>query len=389
MRSIVRITALLMLCGILFVPVFGAEGETLYNQEYCFGEQDFDQSVGGIFVRSVPEESVGIFCLGNRRICPGDVLDADRLSQLRLIPNCEENAVAVLTYSPILGRDLGKEAQFVVKIRSGKNEAPTAENLELETYKNIANNGKVSATDPEGSAIEFVLAEQPKYGKVELKSDGTFLYIPGKNKVGDDSFTFVAKDEAGNESLPGTVKIKIMKPSQARTYADMEENPAAFEAMWAESRQLTGGMDIAGQNCFQPDAYVTRGEFLAMVMELTDQVVDESLEASAFLDSGEAAPWLRPYMAAAVRSGLIRGELREDGLVFRPNDPIQGREAAVMLQNVLQLPVSASVQESNEPRWSAASVQALQESGLTVSAGEPLTRENAVCLLYAVSKSIG
>ncbi len=388
MKSIVRITALLLLCGSMFVPAFGAEVETLYNQEYCFSEQDFAGEIGGIFVRTVPEESVGMFCLGNRQIRPGDVLSSERLSQLRLIPNCEENCVAVLSYSPILGKNLGEEAQLVVKIRSGKNEAPKAENLDLETYKNIANNGKLSAVDPEGATVEFSVAEQPKYGKVEVKSDGTFLYIPGKNKVGEDSFTFVAKDEAGNESLPGTVRIKIMKPSQARTYADMEENPAAFEAMWAEAQELTGGMDIAGQNCFRPDAYVTRGEFLAMVMELTDQTVDESLTVSAFLDSNEAAPWLRPYMAAAVRSGIVRGEVSENGLVFRPNDPIKGREAAVILQNILQLPVSASLQDGDEPRWSAPSVQALRESGLSVAAGENLTRETAVCLLYAVSKSV-
>ena len=386
MRSIVRTTALLLLCGLMTFPVFGAEGETMYNQEYCFSQQDFDRNVGGIFVRSVPEESIGVFRLGNRMVCPGDVLNAERLSELRLIPTGQEDAVAVLCYSPIYGTTLGEEAQLVVKIRSGKNEAPKVENLELETYKNIANNGKLTATDPEGATVEFALVEQPKYGKVELKPDGSFLYIPGKNKVGEDSFTFTAKDEAGNESLPGTVKVKILKPSQAKTFADMENDPAAFEAMWAAGKNLTGGMEIAGRTCFCPDGTVTRGEFLAMVMELTGAIVDESVTASAFLDSEEAAPWLRPYMAAAVRSGIIRGEIREDGLVFRPDDPITGREAAVILQNLLQLPVSASAQENGEPQWSAASVQALRESGFTVAAGEELTREKTVCLLYNISK---
>ena len=123
-----------------------------------------------------------------------------------------------------------------------------------------------------------------------------------------------------------------------------------------------------------------------MVMELTGAIVDESVTASAFLDSEEAALWLRPYMAAAVRTGIIRGEIREDGLVFRPDDPITGREAAVILQNLLQLPVSASAQENGEPQWSAASVQALRESGFAVAAGEELTREKTVCLLYNISK---
>lgn len=386
MKTIACMTVLLLLCGLLCLPVLGAEGETLYNREYCFSRQDFEEEATGILIRSVAEESVGRFCLGNRCLRPGDVLDTDRLSQISMIPACDDNTVAILTYCPIYGNTLGEETQLTVKIRSGKNEAPKVENMELETYKNIANNGKLSGTDPEGAAVEFFLAEAPKYGKVELKTDGTFLYIPGKNKVGEDKFTFTAKDEAGNESRPGTVKIKIMKPSQARTFGDMEGNTGAFEAMWAEEKNLLSGMKIAGNLCFCPDMTVTRGEFLAMVMKLTNQPVDESLTASGFLDGEEAAPWLRPYLAAAVRSGIVRGEIRENGLVFRPNDPIQGREAAVILQNILGLPVSVAAQDTAEPAWSAASVQALRESGFAIAPGEYLTRQDTVCLLYGISK---
>ena len=385
MRSIVRVMTFLLLFGLVCLPVGAWEGETLYDQEYCFSAEDFEEEATGVMIRSVPDEAIGVFCLENRVLRPGDILSADRLTELRMVPNCRENCEAVLSYSPIFGNRLGEGSTLVVKIRSGKNEAPKAENMELETYKNIANNGKLLAVDPEGAALEFALVDQPKYGKVEIKTDGTFLYIPGKNKVGEDSFTFTAKDEAGNVSQPGTVKIKILKPSEARTYADMEGSPAEFEAMWAREAALTGGMEIAGRTCFCPEGTVSRGEFLAMVMELTEQTVDEKLTTSAFTDGGEAAPWLRPYLAAAVRKGIVRGEIREDGLVFRPNDPIKGREAAVILQNVLQLPVSASAQDSTEPQWSAASVQALGEAGLSVAPGENLTREEAVCLLYAIS----
>ena len=386
MKTIARITALLLLCGLLCMSAMGAEGETLYNREYCLSRQDFDEEATGILVRSVAEEGVGYFCLGSRRLRAGDVLDTDRLSEISMVPVCTENCDAVLTYCPIYGRSLGEETQLTVKIRSGKNEAPKVEDMELETYKNIANNGKLSGTDPEGANLEFFLAEAPKYGKVEVKTDGTFLYIPGKNKVGQDSFTFTAKDEAGNESLPGKVKIKIMKPSQAKTFGDMEGNNGAFEAMWATEENLMSGVEIAGNLCFCPNMAVTRGEFLAMVMELTDQTIDESLTVSAFLDGEEAAPWLRPYLAAAVRSGIVRGEICEDGLVFRPNDPIKGREAAVILQNILRLPVSVGVRDTTEPAWSAASVQALQESGYSLAPGEILTRQGAVCLLYGIAK---
>ena len=52
---------------------------------------------------------------------------------------------------------------------------------------------------------------------------------------------------------------------------------------------------------------------------------------------------------------------REGGkVVFRPNDVITSAEAAVMLQNVLLLPVSASTTaEAVAPAWAQDSVQAL------------------------------
>jgi len=186
MRSIVRVTAFLLLFGLICMPVGAWEGETLYDREYCFSEENFEEDVCGVLVRSVPDRAVGVFCLENRVICPGDVLPADRLSQLRMVPVCSENCEAVLCYRPIFDGTLGEEASLVVKIRSGKNEAPKVESMELETYKNIANNGKLLGVDPEGAALEFALAEEPKYGKVELKKDGSFLYIPGKNKEGED-----------------------------------------------------------------------------------------------------------------------------------------------------------------------------------------------------------
>ena len=122
-----------------------------------------------------------------------------------------------------------------------------------------------------------------------------------------------------------------------------------------------------------------------MAMELTGQEVDEKLRTSGFVDGEEAPSWVRPYMAQAMRSGIVRGEVGEEGMVFRPNDPITGREAAVILQNILRLPVSASVGDSTEPRWAASSVQALSEAGMVIESRETLTREGAVCLLYAVS----
>lgn len=386
MKAMFRVFLLTALCVLMSIPALGADRETLYHSEYCFSQEDFAEDVGGIFVRGVPDIGVAVIRLGDRCIRAGDVLSAESLDKLRLIPCGAENCEVTLNYQPIHGSTLGAPEQLRIRICSGKNEAPKAENASFETYKNIANDGTLRASDPEGAALSFQLVEAPKRGKVEVKSDGSYVYTPDKNKVGEDSFTFTATDEAGNVSKPATVKIKILKPTEAMSFADMQGNTAAFEAMWASAKELTGGMQLAGRNCFCPTDAVSRAEFLAMAMELTQTEVSRDLTVSAFSDAEQAAAWVQPYLAAAMRSGVICGEVREDGLVFRPNDPITGQEAAVILQNLLHLPVSAAARETNAPAWSAAALQALREAGIAMEAQEVLTREKTVCLLYQASK---
>ncbi len=384
MKNMVRCSALLLLLGLLCLPVLGAQGETLCGEIYCFREEEFASATGGILVRRVPDPQVAVICLGQRQICAGDVLDAGRLGELYLKPLCMDNSEAVFRYLPIADRSLGQEENMVIRIRSGKNESPKAEALTMDTYKNIANNGKLTASDPEGSALVFTLAQEPKLGKVELKSDGSFLYIPNKNKVGEDTFTFTVTDEAGNMSDPATVKIRILKPNQAMTYGDMEGSENHFEALWAKEKGLVGAVELAGHQCFRPGQTVTRGEFLVMVMDLTQQPLEKELKTSGFTDVQHCPEWMQVYFANAMRKGIVRGEVGEKGMIFRPDDPITGQEAAVMLQNILQLPVSAAAEDSSEPFWAAASVQALREAGLGVSGKSPLTREQTVCLLYTL-----
>lgn len=75
-------------------------------------------------------------------------------------------------------------------------------------------------------------------------------------------------------------------------------------------------------------------------------------------------------------------------MVFRPNDVITSAEAAVMLQNVLLLPVSASTTaEAVAPAWAQDSVQAMTAGGVSLpEADAPVTRLDAAVMLYQVSK---
>jgi hypothetical protein len=101
--------------------------------------------------------------------------------------------------------------------------------------------------------------------------------------------------------------------------------------------------------------------------------------------SDQIPGWLRPYVAAAVRSGATAGlPDRED---FGAGEPVTGAEAAVMLSNVLGLeaPVAAGEEEA-VPAWAGDALAAMSGQGMALRAEEPLTRAEAAKILYRASR---
>ena len=88
---------------------------------------------------------------------------------------------------------------------------------------------------------------------------------------------------------------------------------------------------------------------------------------------------------------MIAGANTEDGVVFRPAEAITKAEAAVMLQNILELPtrdaepVFAATEDDMIPVWAAEAYHALQDAGIELSStgqDDVLTRRDAACTLY-------
>lgn len=394
MRKTFRSIFFTALIGLLLCTgVLAADGETLCQTEYCFSEGDFSSAetggVDGIFVTAVPDASVAVVKLGSRTIRPGDTLAAASLSALRLVPTCTETSDAVLTYCPIYGSCPASPTQLTIRIQSGKNEAPKANNIDFETYKNIANDGKLSATDKEGGELTYQLVDAPKRGTVTLSDDGTFVYTPDKNKVGDDRFTYTATDDAGNVSKPATVSIRILNPTQKMTFSDLSGDLSCFEAMWTQEQGLCSGRTIASEYCYCPHETVSRGEFLVMAMELFGISPDEEASLTAISDADAVPVWVQPYLSAALRHGIVRGKNTSGRLCFCANDAITGQEAAVMLENILELPVPTAAAKSSQPSWAAYAVAALSDAGIRADfSSAEMTRIEAASLLYRLSDLI-
>ena len=357
---------------------------------YCFSPADFSENdeLAGICITQLPDASTGTVLLGSRVIRKGDILTAQQVSQMTFVPlRTETDRDAVVTYLPIYNDRVETSTTMTLSIRGKEDKAPVAQDFSLETYKNLPNQGQLKVSDPEGENMVYTLVRKPKRGEVTVNQDGTFVYTPKKNKVGVDSFTYTAADPAGNVSREATVTIQILKPTDARQYTDTAGSSCQFAAEWMRNTGLFVGEKIGNEDCFFPDKSVSRGDFLIMLINALDIPVD-NLDYSAI--PADTPNWLKPYLAAAMRSGLMANLPDNKTGGFGAEELITGAEAAVMLQNALDLSVSVNATsdeaQKNLPAWAASSITAMAENGIPLSPAEVVTRGQLAQMLYRVSQ---
>lgn len=370
----------LLLAACLCLPLGAAAAQVESEDIYCFTAQDFsEEEISGICVTGLPDPATGTVMLGHRVVRCGDILTADQVAQMTFSPlKTQEDTQGILTYLPIYPDRVAPAATLTISIRGKADKAPVAVDSTLETYKNLSNSAALPVSDPEGQPLQYTLLRKPRRGEVELQPDGTFIYTPRKNKVGIDSFTFTATDPAGNVSREATVTVQILKPSDAVQYADTMGTDCGFEALWLRSVGLFAGETVGGQACFFPEKTVSRGEFVTMLVKLLEL---EPVDTQAVYP--DVPDWLRPYVAAALRSGLLEGLPQTQTGSFEAQLPITGAEAAVMLQNALQLTPEKGAELSGEvPVWAEDALLVMAGNGIDLEAQAPLTRGAAAKLLY-------
>ena len=358
--------------------------EVACDSIYCFSSDDFagEEPLRGICITGLPDRSAGTVMLGTRVVRSGDILTLDQLQQLTFHPlRTESDTAATVTYLPIYENRVAPAATMTISIKGKEDLAPIAEDCALETYKNLSIDGKLKVSDPEGSALTYTLTRSPKRGEVSIRADGSFTYTPRKNKVGTDSFTYTATDAAGNVSREATVTMQVMKTTSKQQYADTIGKDCRFAAEWMKNTGLFIGESINGETCFQPEKLVTRGEFVAMLVQSLNLPVEENATDAGFSD--QIPSWLKPYLAAAQRAGLMENWL--DGDVFGAEKPISGAQAAVLMQNALALPTAAVSTEDGYPEWAEAAMATMAENGI-VLADASMTRAQVAMALYKASR---
>ncbi|WP_295538654.1 retention module-containing protein, partial [uncultured Pseudacidovorax sp.] len=102
---------------------------------------------------------------------------------------------------------------------------PTAENASITTPEDTPIPGRVNAFDADGNPLSFAAGTLPQHGVVVVNSDGTYLYTPGKDFNGTDSFTVLVSDGQGGTAT-ATVNVTITPVNDAPVPADPANPPA-------------------------------------------------------------------------------------------------------------------------------------------------------------------
>ena len=304
------------------------------------------------------------------------------------------NRTAALLLAAVLLLSQNASALFGKKETQSAEGAPVAQDIEIRTYRNIPCQGQFLASDSEGEDLTYAVADQPRKGCVTIEG-ADFIYTPEENAAGGDRFTYTATDSAGNVSLPATVTVTIEKTKSGVTYADTEDPASAVAVQCLAEAGIFTGAKIGGQYYFEPDAEVTRSEFLAMALETVGREVTD-VTMTGFCDDESIPTWAKAYAAAGVADGIVRGKTTENGAAFKGEESITFNEAATVLDRVLGLE-DVDLDEwyadrEAVPSWAAQAVGNMEAvSVLSVGSfgsaamASPVTRADAAQMLSAVS----
>ena len=380
-RIMTLFAALLLCCAAIGTPAQAAQVES--GTVYCFASTDFspDEALSGICITGIPDS--GTVMLGARILRPGDILTAEQIAQMTFHPlSTESDRTADVSYLPIFPDRVEAVTTLSVEVIGKADASPVAQDSAMETYRNLPNEAMLKVSDPEGKPMTYTVTRNPKRGDVVIREDGSFIYTPRKNKVGVDSFTYTAADPAGNVSREATVTITIIKPSDAKQYTDTVGKSCRFAAEWMKNTGIFVGESFNGNGCFSPSKPVSRGDFLTMLVGVLDIPLEENAVSTGFSD--DCADWLKPYLAAAMRAGLTAGW--PEGDVFGAEKSITGAEAAVMLQNALDLSAAQTgAADDALPAWAADALSTLGCHGIELEADAILTRGDAAEVMYQIS----
>lgn len=108
------------------------------------------------------------------------------------------------------------------------NHPPISANMVFDIETNNTLSAQLKATDQDGDPIIYILNNGTSHGNITINSDGTFTYTPSDGFIGNDTFTYMAKDwkETGNVA---TVQVNVHPVNHLPVTEDMNLRVAKNE----------------------------------------------------------------------------------------------------------------------------------------------------------------
>ena len=190
----------------------------LFGKKLVFSDTDFKQGLtitdfDSITVTKIPPSTEGTLLLAGRRVLEGTKIRRKNIGSLVFIPTDKEVSESkfYFTISPYADEN---EIEFKLKFTDKINYEPELEDASptsILTQRDITIYGKMSAKDKENDEISYMVVSYPKYGTLEIvdEENGKFRYTPLKGYVGEDEFSYVARDEWGNFSTLGKINVNV------------------------------------------------------------------------------------------------------------------------------------------------------------------------------------
>ncbi len=373
------------------------------GNKIVFSAEDFAAASGDndfslLKIESLPEPSSGALMLGGLEVFEGQTISRSSISSLTFLPRAGAMKTGFLFSID------GEEYAFNCSMYflSEDNYAPTSAGVDesfyaIETYKNIAVQGKMRCDDPEGDAVIYEITKNPKKGLVTLKnrSTGEYVYTPTRNFAGKDSFSYVATDKYGNRSAEITVDVWVSISEEGIVFRDMIGDSAHYGAIMLHDEGIMKGSKDEYGDVFLPNMSVYYGDFLAMAVKAAGIKFEESLSDEIGDELKSVPTEYKKAVSVAFNSGMIG---KEEVACFDCTRYVTKAEACVIINNLLDIspskiqPVFSDIDKVPENALDA--VCALIDAGLMitdngeVSANESLTRADAAILLSELMKRI-
>ncbi len=236
--------------------------------------------------------------------------------------------------------------------------------------------GRQTAWNNPNAPVTVSIPYTPTESELENPESIVVWYIDGSGNV-------VSIPNGRYDPLTGTVVFQTTHFSSfAVVYMPLRFDDVP-EGIWFEkavsfiaARNITRGI---GGGKFGPDAKLTRGEFIVLLMRAYDITPDEN-PADNFTDAGDT--YYSNYLAAAKRLGITKGA---GGNRFLPDAEITRQEMFTLLYNALnaldKLPAAGDpvrtlsdfADESEISSWAREAVSFLVETGLVQGSNDKLT----------------